>query len=148
MDMGHIPTSTKRGHMKLDAKALIDAVRARAASEPERIYTYPTVGLTEDGEDIVAEECVYVYRTYDDAYELKPSCLIGYGLIDIGVPAEKLEKIDVMQILALDRKFGFGLPTGALRWLSIVQDGQDFLKPWGVAVRDADSQCLNEGVIV
>lgn len=111
--------------MSAIGQQLIEIVRAKAAENPDFIYSPP------GGEDA---SCVYVH-------EGRPSCLIGHALWECGLIDGDFER------RVGDNKQGFddiapmlGLELGQdeLAWLLGTQGAQDNSRPWGAAVRRAD----------
>ncbi|MFC9514593.1 hypothetical protein ACFTSD_02575 [Nocardiaceae bacterium NPDC056970] len=116
-----------------DLDQLVSAVRAKAAADPDRIYT-PV-----PDPDIEDTNCLYVERD-DETGELCGSCLVGHGFLDIGVPAKFLER-DVIGIgELLTEAWGFDRKDKRALWLEEVQNAQDTGTPWGAAIDKADSE--------
>ncbi|NKZ90481.1 hypothetical protein GS966_11105 [Rhodococcus hoagii] len=92
----------------------------------------------EDDEGQVDTDCLYVER--DVAGNLCGSCLVGHGLLEVGVPAEFLDRpvIGIAELLA--HEWGFDQAGAKVRWLEEVQNAQDTGLPWARAIEKADSE--------
>ena len=113
----------------VDPKALVAAIRTKAAEMPKHVYAAPVDG---SGAEL---ECVYVERKDG---ELCGSCLVGHGLLAVGVPAEELD-VEVMSAYALlSTQWGISRTSPESLWIQKVQEAQDTGTPWGRAVERAD----------
>ncbi|WP_280350411.1 hypothetical protein [Nocardia abscessus] len=124
--------------MKIDVKAFVAAVRKRAADNPDKVYQ--PVEMDEGG-----ESCVYVERDHETG-ELVGSCLIGCALVDIGVPAERLDYVQ-MSFSTLNSVAEFGIPVTVADWAQGAQIEQDRGTTWGESVKIADELYPLEGII-
>ncbi|MFC9761687.1 hypothetical protein [Rhodococcus jostii] len=123
----------------VDEDRFVAAVRARAAAEPDKVYTPPTViHVNDDGDESEVEgACVYVERNDDDV--LVGSCLLGCALIDAGVDPAVLD-VGELGIDDLVCQVVVSMRTDVLHWAIVVQSEQDTGIPWGRAVEEADTK--------
>ena len=112
---------------------LISIVRAKAADNPDFVYTTPLVNQQDD------PPCVYVYDGC-------PSCLIGHALFDAKLIDGSLECDQAKNstgFTGLLDHLGLLLDTNEWKWLRQVQRYQDARRSWGEAVRQADFDAKN-----
>ena len=123
----------------VDEDRFVAAVRARAAAEPDKVYSPPMVMHIDDegNEDEVEGTCVYVERDKDVARG--GSCLFGCARIDAGVHPEALD-VGEYGITAMVKESMLSLPKDVARWADVVQAKQDTGLPWGRAVEVADTK--------
>lgn len=105
---------------------VVAEVRKAAAESPDHVYEPHEVGPS----------CTYVRK--GEGGELEADCIVGQGLARAGVPLYVLAKFDVGDDTSAARKLGEVYPGDRdwpkIRWLSLVQGGQDTFRPWGEAV--------------
>lgn len=106
----------------IDLGQLEAEVRRLAAENPN--YRYPHTN-----------GCVYVERGPGGG--LCGSCLFGVALINLGVDPQELDLGDHVAIALLLDRNGFAGPQ--IEWFQAVQNFQDDRRPWGEAVRLADT---------
>lgn len=120
---------------------IIAKVREIASADPDFIYRSPT-----------GAACLYVHKG-------EPSCLIGQALWQLGLIDGEIESAP--SVLVAGRSFttqpNKAWVTDLLphldilvsesegKWLKTVQDRQDDLHPWGMAIEVADLQVANCG---
>jgi len=116
---------------RIDAKALIQAVRALAAERPDFVYVA----------DIGSSGPSCYYTTEDGT----PDCIIGCAMARIGqaLPAQLRQGVNDCVLL----NFGVADPAwrraldgteNEFRWLTAVQGSQDIGHHWSEAVAKAD----------
>src|SRR5688500_4678844 len=123
----------------IDEAQLIEAIRYVAATEPDRIYAVA---------DPHGHSLACNYRPNQN----NPcGCIVGEALAFLGVPAELLAELDLLQqrtvpaawrAPALASVLDDRLTTAALKsgWVALVQAGQDTGLRWADAVRAADDR--------
>jgi hypothetical protein len=115
--------------MKLDDKAFEAAVRKRVADNPDTVYQPPSGA---------GGMCVYVEKRDN---ELVGSCLIGCALLDLGVPAEKINYGSSSPgVHDVNLELGLGLSSETLRWAEDAQVSQDQKFSWGESLTLADQK--------
>ena len=125
--------------------ALAVKVREIVARDPHFVYKTPPVA-----EPFTSEYCRYAYKG-------EPSCLIGRGLYELGVPIEELDALDegshgeatiysAAYAIAIGRHHDEVLRDLNVRWLDRMQNDQDNGVPYGLALHSADR--LAEGGLV
>lgn len=116
---------------------VINAVRSKAAENPEFVYINP---LGSNPDIFGPEEfCVYVR-------DRCPSCLIGHALWNLDLIDASLEEhgyngVAVDDLLAWLESAGKidDLDSDEIKWLGNAQAAQDAQKPWGEAISFADN---------
>lgn len=118
---------------------MIEIVRAKAARNPLRVYQKPAMwgdynfGGSSHKEN--SGSCVYVY-------DAQPSCIIGQALwgveaINFNFELSRYNTSRFSELPFIISKLEV-LDRDERDWLQRVQNGQDKLEPWGVAVELAD----------
>jgi hypothetical protein len=114
----------------IDPNSVVEEVRSIAAKNPDHIYTDKDTSNPNSS-------CFYERNG-------KPSCIMGQALFNLGVPIETLSAMDrqtggIFSFLLTD---GVSLrkESNTLYWLCTVQNLQDNLYAWGVAVATADTE--------
>lgn len=126
---------------------LIEKVRIVAATDPDLIYQ------NDEGRRL----CNYLPNANN-----RCGCIIGEGLVEAGLPREKLAELDAAMadpigvsgvswgdaatLQILDGLVTHQALTSA--WIAFVQEMQDDGKPWAEAVRQADNQALVSGWVM
>lgn len=110
------------------SQQLADKVREVAQDYPDNVYK-----AEHD------DSCVYFNIGQDGYYSA--SCIVGHALHRLGV---KLEDIEEFNNGTVNELFEVYMPrvnrdTATDKWLTTVQDYQDFQMPWGQCVKKADS---------
>lgn len=117
--------------------ALAVKIREIVARDPDFVYEVP------------GEEGSYVDATCLYAYKGGPSCLIGRGLHELGVPIEQLVALDTSPYgsattyseayaRAIGRRVTEVTRDRNVRWLDKIQYDQDSGVPYGTALDNAD----------
>lgn len=109
------------------AKELVE----QAIVEKGEGYVYPDLNF-----------CVNVEsrQTGEDEVEYFPSCIVGYAMVNAGIPAKDIHEFDLVEDGALSlisRLKGLGVIEGydddAVSFLMAIQLSQDNQRPWGEA---------------
>ncbi len=110
---------------------LAEAVRLVAKENRNFQYDADTMGI--------AHSCVY----FRDG---EPSCIVGHGLSRLGLTIDDIDGLNESSDV-YDLAEYLGLPFDrSLNFLFHVQSAQDSGKPWGEAVRSADSRVKEESI--
>lgn len=127
--------------MLITEERLILTIRIVGATEPDRIYNSVSVDLDGFG-------CSYRPNMAN-----KCGCIVGEALIELGVPAEVLQRLDDSRAsTAWTEETAVRLLTPYLElqalkspWVFCVQQQQDQRQTWGQAIILADQQAAEEG---
>ncbi|MEQ4716124.1 hypothetical protein [Nonomuraea sp. B19D2] len=106
---------------------VIDAIKAVAAENLDRVYTAPEHMST-------SGTCYYGHTDADDEGKLSPGCLVGAAMNRLGVPLETLRRHEETNAFNLLTNLFPLLSTQTCSFANSAQMEQDGGKTWGEAV--------------
>jgi hypothetical protein len=118
--------------MTITFEQLETEVRRLATEQPDYIYPANANGgkipsRINPGDTTPCPPCVYTQ------HQDKPPCIFGQALLNLGVPAEQLHD-QYTSIRGLLGVLGIEATRDQYLWASAVQESQDAMTPWGLAI--------------
>ncbi|MEU4709472.1 hypothetical protein AB0G00_23845 [Nocardia salmonicida] len=124
--------------MSITDQTFVAAVRKRAAEAPDFVYPQPLVWSSHEQDYVESDDCLYV-EPDPETNELRGSCLLGCGLVDVGVdPVELVFDNEATGFATALRRLRLNLSPPVVDWADAVQAAQDMGCTWREAITNAD----------
>ena len=126
----------------IDRDKALELLRAKIAGNEEYVDPFGTTGsscqYTPDPEMYSG-----VDKNYTAVYIDYPGCLIGQICHDLGATLDQLRTMDTLgtvPVVVEEGEFPFSITNSAAEVFFVAQKAQDQGKPWGDALRDAETE--------